>query len=82
MGAFTGMLGSNAEFFAPYQANARRWYTETQEKVLFFNHALTTPPVDRRLPPDEVEDVHLHVVKETDGGLFSAEPKISQRTLR
>ena len=70
MGAFTGMLGPNAEFFAPYQANARRWYTETQEKVLFFNHALTTPPVDRRLPPDEVEDVHLHVVKETDGGLI------------
>jgi amino acid adenylation domain-containing protein len=70
MGAFTGMLGSNAEFFAPYQANARRWYTETQEKVLFFNHALTTPPIDRRLPPDEAEDVHLHVVKETDGGLI------------
>jgi amino acid adenylation domain-containing protein len=70
MGAFTGMLGPNAEFFAPYQANARRWYTETQEKVYFFNHALTTPPVDRRLPPDEVEDVHLHVVKETDGGLL------------
>jgi amino acid adenylation domain-containing protein len=70
MAAFTGMLGPNAEFFAPYQANARRWYTETQEKVLFFNHALTTPPVDRRLPPDEVEDVHLHVIKETDGGLI------------
>lgn len=70
MGAFTGMLGSNAEFFDPYQTNARRWYTETQEKVLFFNHALTTPPVDRRLPPDELEDVHLHVVKETDGGLI------------
>src|SRR5215212_7240899 len=70
MGAFTGMLGANAEFFDPYQANARRWYTETQEKVLFFNHALTTPPVDRRLPPDEVEDIHLHVVKETDGGLI------------
>ncbi|MBV7336777.1 amino acid adenylation domain-containing protein [Chloroflexi bacterium TSY] len=70
MGAFTGMLGQNAEFFAPYQANARRWYAETQEKVLFCNHALTTPPVDRRLPPDEVEDVHLHVVKETDGGLI------------
>ncbi len=70
MAAFTGMLGPNAEFFAPYQANAHRWYTETQEKVLFCNHALTTPPVDRRLPPDEVEDVHLHVVKETDGGLI------------
>jgi amino acid adenylation domain-containing protein len=70
MAAFTGMLGSNAEFFAPYQANARRWYTETQEKALFLNHALTTPPVDRRLSPDEVEDVHLHVVKETDGGLI------------
>jgi amino acid adenylation domain-containing protein len=70
MAAFTGMLGQNAEFFAPYQANARRWYAETQEKVLFFNHALTTPPVDRRLPPDEAEDVHLHVIKETDGGLI------------
>src|SRR5215213_1035280 len=70
MGAFTGMLGSNAEFFAPHQANARRWYKETQENVYFFNHALTTPPVDRRLPPDELEDVHLHVVKETDGGLI------------
>ena len=70
MAAFTGMLGSNADFFAPYQANARRWYTETQEKVLFFNHALTTPPVDRRLPPDEVEAVHLHVLKETDRGLI------------
>jgi amino acid adenylation domain-containing protein len=70
MGAFTGMLGSNAEFFDPYQVNARRWYKETQEKVYFFNHALTTPPVDRRLPPDELEDVHLHVVKETDGGLI------------
>src|SRR5687767_8153710 len=70
MGGFTGMLGSNAEFFDPYQANARRWYTETQEKVYFFNHALTTPPIDRRLPPDEMEDVHLHVVKETDGGLI------------
>lgn len=70
MGAFTGMLGQNAAFFAPYQANARHWYAETQEKVLFCNHALTTPPIDRRLPPDEVEDVHLHVVKETDGGLI------------
>ena len=70
MGAFTGMLGPNAEFFAPYQANARRWYTETQEKVYFFNHALTTPPVDRRLSPDEAADVHLHVIKETDGGLI------------
>lgn len=70
MGAFTGMLGPNAEFFAPYQANARRWYTETQEKVFFFNHALTTPPVDRRLSPDEAADVHLHVIKETDGGLI------------
>jgi 4-hydroxyphenylacetate 3-monooxygenase len=27
MGAFTGMLGANAEFFAPYQANAQRLYT-------------------------------------------------------
>lgn len=69
MACFTGMLGENAEFFSPYQKNAQRWYRETQEKVLSVNHALANPPVDRRRPPDEVDDVYVHVVKETDAGI-------------
>lgn len=69
MACFTGMLGANAEFFSPYQANAQRWYRETQERVLPVNHALANPPVDRRRPPDEVPDVYVHVAKETAAGL-------------
>lgn len=70
MAAVLGMLGANADYFAPYQENARRWYQRTQEEVLFFNHALANPPVDRNLPPDEVDDIYIHVVKETDAGLI------------
>src|SRR5215468_3496056 len=37
--AFLGTLGANAEFYAPYQDNARRWYRYSQERVPFINHA-------------------------------------------
>jgi aromatic ring hydroxylase len=50
--AFLGTLGANAEFYEPYADNARRWYKESQEKVLYWNHAIVHPPVDRNLPPD------------------------------
>ncbi|MFF3565285.1 4-hydroxyphenylacetate 3-hydroxylase family protein [Streptomyces sp. NPDC002574] len=66
--AFLGTLGANADFYEPYQDNARRWYRESQEKVLYWNHAIIHPPVDRDRPPDEVADVFVHVEKETDNG--------------
>src|SRR5436190_12802709 len=31
--AFLATLGANAEFYAPYQENARRWYRYSQERV-------------------------------------------------
>jgi two-component FAD-dependent monooxygenase len=74
--AFLGTLGANAEFYAPYQDNARRWYRESQEKVLFWNHAIVHPPVDRDRPPDEVADVFVHVEKETDSGLVVSGAKV------
>ena len=46
-----GTLGANTEFYAPFEDNARRWYRESQEKVLYWNHAIINPPVDRNLPP-------------------------------
>jgi len=74
--SFLGTLGANAEFYAPYQDNARRWYKETQEKVLFLNHAIVNPPVDRNKAPDEVADVFVHVEKETDAGLIVSGAKV------
>jgi aromatic ring hydroxylase len=74
--AFLGTLGANADFYAPYQENARRWYRESQEKVLYWNHAIVHPPVDRDRPPDEVADVFVHVEKETDSGLVVSGAKV------
>jgi len=75
-GSFLATLDANAEFYAPYQANARRWYKAAQEKVLYFNHAIVNPPVDRSLPPDQVSDVYMHVEKETDAGLVVSGAKV------
>jgi aromatic ring hydroxylase len=74
--SFLGTLGANAEFYAPYADNARRWYRESQEKVLFWNHAIVHPPVDRNLPPDEVADVFVHAEAETDAGLVVSGAKV------
>jgi 4-hydroxyphenylacetate 3-monooxygenase len=74
--SFLGTLGANAEFYAPFSDNARRWYKESQEKVLYWNHAIVHPPVDRSKPADEVADVFVHVEKETDSGLIVSGAKV------
>lgn len=67
--AFLATLGANADFYDPYQSNAKAWYKRAQENVLFLNHAIVNPPVDRNKPPDEVADVYVRVIKETDAGI-------------
>lgn len=74
--SFLGTLGANADFYEPFADNARRWYKESQEKVLYWNHAIVHPPVDRNLPPDQVADVFVHVEKETDAGLVVSGAKV------
>ncbi|AIJ34485.1 4-hydroxyphenylacetate 3-monooxygenase oxygenase component [Corynebacterium imitans] len=74
--AFLGTLGAMPEFYSPYQENAERWYKESQEKVLYWNHAIINPPVDRHLPPDEVKDVFMKVEKETASGVVVSGAKV------
>jgi len=74
--SFLGTLGANAAFYEPYSENARRWYTLGQERVLFWNHAIVNPPVDRNRPPDEVADVYMHVERETDAGIVVSGAKV------
>ena len=74
--AFLGTLGHNAEFWSPYEENAKRWYREAQERVYYLNHALIHPPVDRNLPPDEVADVFVHVEEENDNGIVVSGAKV------
>ena len=74
--AFLATLGANADFYDPYQANAKRWYKFSQERVPFINHAIIHPPIDRDKPPNEVGDVCCHVEKETDAGLVVSGAKV------
>lgn len=74
--AFLATLGANAEFYDPFQENARRWYRFSQERVPFVNHAIIHPPMDRHKPPNEVADVCVHVVKETDAGIVVSGAKV------
>jgi 4-hydroxyphenylacetate 3-monooxygenase len=67
--AFLATYGPNADYYTPYQDNARRWYKEAQENVFFMNHTLVNPPVDRNREIHEVEDVFIHAVKETQEGV-------------
>jgi aromatic ring hydroxylase len=75
-GAFLGTLGANAEFYAPYQANARAWYKKAQEHVLYLNHAIIHPPVDRDRAIHERAEVCVHVEKETDAGIVVSGAKV------
>ncbi|MGQ0698450.1 MAG: 4-hydroxyphenylacetate 3-hydroxylase N-terminal domain-containing protein [Panacagrimonas sp.] len=74
--SFLATLGANAEFYAPYQENARRWYKFAQERVLYVNHAIVHPPIDKHRPADEVSDVCVHVEKETDAGIVVSGAKV------
>ncbi|MGI6856709.1 4-hydroxyphenylacetate 3-hydroxylase N-terminal domain-containing protein [Mesorhizobium sp. 1B3] len=74
--SFLATLGANADFYDPYQENARAWYRFSQERVPFINHAIIHPPVDRDRPPNEVADVCAHVEKETDAGIIVSGAKV------
>src|SRR5262245_1841930 len=74
--AFLATLGANSDFYAPYDANARAWYQRAQERVLFLNHAIIHPPVDRDRPIHERAEVCVHVVDEKDNGIVVSGAKV------
>ena len=74
--AFINTLGANAEFYGDFAPNARAWYKRGQEAVLFLNHALVNPPIDRNKPVDEVKDVYISIQKENDAGIFVSGAKV------
>ena len=78
--AFLATLGANADFYKPYDENARRWFKKVTDEVSFVNHAIVNPPVDRDKPLDEVKDVYMHVVDENDKGLIVSGAKVVATT--
>src|SRR5436853_2553760 len=57
-------------------AKARASYRRAQEHVLFMNHAIVNPPVDRAKAPDQVKDVFIAIQKETDAGIYVSGAKV------
>jgi 4-hydroxyphenylacetate 3-monooxygenase len=74
--SFLGTLGANSDFYGPFKDNAKRWYKDAQERLLYFNHAIVHPPIDRSKPADEVGDVCVKVERETDAGLIVSGAKV------
>src|SRR4029453_15079528 len=54
----------------PIEANALAWYKKAQEQVLFLNHAIIHPPVDRDRAIHERAEVCVHATRETDRGVY------------
>jgi paerucumarin biosynthesis protein PvcC len=74
--SFMATLGADPGWYAPFEENGRRWYRRYAENVLFLNHVLINPPIDRNRAIHEVEDVYVHVVKERDGGIIVSGAKM------
>ncbi len=74
--ALMNTLGANAEYYGKFADNARAWYTRAQEPVLFMNHAIVNPPVDRSKSADQVKDVYVSIKKETDAGIYVSGAKV------
>lgn len=73
--ALLGTLGANAGFYGPFESNALAWYARCQERLLYLNHALVHPPVDRDNPAG-ASDVYVRVERETDAGLRVSGAKV------
>src|SRR5256884_5584318 len=74
--SFMAVLGADPGWYAPFEASARRWYRDYAEQVLFLNHVLINPPIDRNRAVHEVEDVYVHVGAERDGGIVVSGAKM------
>jgi 4-hydroxyphenylacetate 3-monooxygenase len=69
-------LGANYPFYEKFADNARRWYARAQDHVLFMNHAIVNPPVDRAKAADQVKDVFITIDRETDAGIYVSGAKV------
>ena len=69
-------LGVQHDFYDKFADNAKAWYTRAQDNVLFMNHAIVNPPVDRNKAADQVKDVFITIQKETDAGIYVSGAKV------
>jgi len=69
-------LGVQDDFYEKFAPNAKAWYKRAQDNVLFMNHAIVNPPVDRNKAAEQVRDVFITIQKETDAGAYVSGAKV------
>ena len=69
-------LGANSAFYEKWAENAKAWYRRAQDAVLYLNHTLVNPPIDRSKPPESVKDVFIRITRETDAGIVVSGAKV------
>jgi 4-hydroxyphenylacetate 3-monooxygenase len=74
--ALMNTLGANDQFYEKFAGNAKAWHRRAQDHVLFMNHAIVNPPVDRAKAADQVKDVFITIQKETDAGVVVSGAKV------
>jgi 4-hydroxyphenylacetate 3-monooxygenase len=74
--ALMNALAANDELYGQFAANAKAWHRRAQDYVLFMNHAIVNPPVDRGKAADQVKDVFITIQKETDAGVYVSGAKV------
>ncbi|WP_394834851.1 4-hydroxyphenylacetate 3-hydroxylase family protein [Pendulispora rubella] len=74
--AFMAGLAVNSEYYGPFAKNAVSWYREFTERALYLNHVIINPPIDRKRPIHDMEDVFIRVVRETDAGIVVSGAKM------
>jgi 4-hydroxyphenylacetate 3-monooxygenase len=74
--SFLNTLGANAGFYGKFADQARAWHKRSQEAVLYLNHAIVNPPIDRNKAVEDVKDVYITIQKETDAGIYVSGAKV------
>lgn len=74
--AFMAQLAEGHDYYGTYGPNALAWYKRCASQVLFVNHVLIDPPVDRSSNRSDVRDVFVSVDREDDNGIYVSGAKM------
>ncbi len=74
--AFMAQLAEGHSYYGQYADNALNWYKKSASSVLFINHVLIDPPVDRNQNRVDVRDVYVSVEREDDNGIYVSGAKM------
>ncbi|MGI9594507.1 MAG: 4-hydroxyphenylacetate 3-hydroxylase family protein [Acidimicrobiales bacterium] len=74
--AFMAQLAEGHHYYGQYSDNALAWYHRSASQVLYMNHVLIDPPVDRSKDRVDVRDVYVTVDREDDNGIYVSGAKM------